>query len=173
LYHLNDKGRAYLILPIGWLFKGGYDLAVREALVHHNLIESVTLLPLGILQYSQANVCLVVLNTAKTTDAFWLMTAENIQVNRKYGGEIAEQSIAKIIDFIKNPTENNVAVKVTQAQIAQYKYDLNPKCYFKDPLEIATLELTTELTALADYQRQYEAAKVQLDKLLSSIAKQS
>ena len=173
LYHLNDKGRAYLILPIGWLFKGGYDLAVREALVHQNLIESVTLLPLGILQYSQANVCLVVLNTAKTTDAFWLMTAENMLLNGKYGGEVAEQSMEKIIDFIKNPTENNAAVKVTQAQIAQYKYDLNPKRYFKDPLEIATLELTTELTALADYKRQYDLAKVQLDKLLSSIAKQS
>jgi type I restriction enzyme M protein len=160
-------------LPIGWLFKGGYDLAVREALVHHNLIESVTLLPLGILQYSQANVCLVILNTAKTSDELWLMTAENIQVNLKYGGEIAEQSIAKIIDFIKNPTENNDAVKVTQAKIAHYKYDLNPKRYFKDPLEIAALELTTELQALTDYQRQYDLAKLQLDKLLSSIAKQS
>ena len=62
---------------------------------------------------------------------------------------------------------------MTQAQIAQYKYDLNPKRYFKDPLEIATLELTTELTALADYQRQYDLAKVQLGKLLSSIAKKS
>lgn len=30
LYHLNDKGRAYLILPIGWLFKGGMTLLCEK-----------------------------------------------------------------------------------------------------------------------------------------------
>lgn len=170
LYHLNATGKAYLILPIGWLFKGGYDLAVREAIVMRNLLESVTILPTGLRQYNQTNLCLVVLNKAKTSEDFWLISAENSILNRHYSGDIAEESIKKIAHLVTHPQENKTSICVKQTQILENKFDLNPSRYFKDSLEIAELELTTELQVLSNCQQQYETAKVKLDELLSLIA---
>lgn len=173
LYHLNDKGKAYLILPIGWLFKGGYDLAVREALVHRNFIESVTILPMAIRQYYQTNLCLVILNKAKTSDNVWLINAENFKLEKKYGGGITQKSINELGKLIANPQQNKFTVSASTTQIAEKKYDLTPSRYFKDPLEIATRELTKELKALADCQQQYEFAKVNLNNLLSLLQEDS
>lgn len=169
LYHLNDTGKAYLILPIGWLFKGGYDLAVREALVMRNLLESVTILPTGLRQYNQINLCLVVLNKTKTSENFWLISAENTILKRQYGSDIAEESIVQIARLITQPQPNKTAVCVTQTQISDNKFDLTPSRYFKDSLDIAELELTNELENLANRQQQYEMASFQLNKLLLAI----
>lgn len=167
LYHLHEQGKAYLILPIGWLFKGGYDLAVREALVHRNFIESVTILPMAMRQYDQTNLCLLILNKAKTTDNVWLINAENFKLERKYGGSITQKSITELGQLIVNPQQNKLTVSASVTQITENKYDLNPIRYFKDPLEIATRELTKELKALADCQQQYEVAKTNLNNLLA------
>lgn len=167
LYHLHEQGKAYLILPIGWLFKGGYDLAVREALVHRNFIESVTILPMAMRQYNQTNLCLIILNKAKTTENVWLINAESFRIERKYGGGVTQKSIIELGQLIVNPQQNKLTVSASVTQITENKYDLNPTRYFKDPLEIATRELTKELKALADCQQQYEVAKTNLNNLLS------
>lgn len=171
LYHLNDTGKAYLILPIGWLFKGGYDLAVREALVKRNLLESVTILPTGLRQYNQINLCLVVFNKAKTSEDFWLISTENTVLKRHYGGGIADESILEIAQLVTQPQQSKAAVCVTRTQISDNKFDLTPSRYFKNSLDIAELELTKELETLADYQQQYEMAKNKLDNLLLLIAR--
>lgn len=169
LYHLNDKGKAYLILPIGWLFKGGYDLAVREALVHRNLIECVTVLPMAMRQYNQINACLVILNKAKTTEKVWLINAENFGMEREYGGDITQKSIDALGKLIADPQEDKFSILVGVSQISENKYDLNPTRYFLNPLGMVTLELTKELQALKKYQQTYEMEKVRLEKLLSSL----
>lgn len=171
LYHLNDKGKAYLILPIGWLFKGGYDLAVREALVQRNLIECVTVLPMAMRQYNQINVCLVILNKAKTNEKVWLINAEDFEMDREYGSGITQKSINKLGKLIADPQEDKFSILADASQIAENKYDLNSKRYFLNPLGMVTLELTTELQTLKKCQQAYEMEKVKLDKLLSSLVK--
>jgi type I restriction-modification system DNA methylase subunit len=43
--HLNDEGRAYVITPMGTLFRGGQDKAIRTELVRRGCVEAVVGLP--------------------------------------------------------------------------------------------------------------------------------
>ncbi|MFS1413447.1 type I restriction endonuclease subunit M [Vibrio sp. 10N.286.49.C2] len=65
LHHLNDFGKAYLVLPQGILFRGGYDGYIREHLLNNELVDKVIALPSGAVNGTNIEPVLLVLNKAK------------------------------------------------------------------------------------------------------------
>jgi type I restriction-modification system DNA methylase subunit len=64
LSHLTPQGRGAVLTPVGALFRGGYDLRVRERLLRDNCVEAVVLLPDGLLTSSKIPTCLWLLRPA-------------------------------------------------------------------------------------------------------------
>ncbi|WP_341270427.1 HsdM family class I SAM-dependent methyltransferase [Morganella morganii] len=55
--NLNDTGKAYILLPQGILFRGGYDANVREYLLENEQLEAVIGLPAAILDGTSIPPC--------------------------------------------------------------------------------------------------------------------
>ncbi|MGO4342873.1 N-6 DNA methylase [Pedococcus sp. 2YAF34] len=58
LSHLAIGGRAAVLTPVGTLFRGGYDLRVREGLLAANSVEAVILLPDALLTATKIPSCI-------------------------------------------------------------------------------------------------------------------
>jgi type I restriction-modification system DNA methylase subunit len=46
--HLADSGRAFVVLPVGSLFRGGQEAKIRRAMVRRGTIEAIIALPAGL-----------------------------------------------------------------------------------------------------------------------------
>jgi type I restriction enzyme M protein len=65
LSKINEHGKAYLLLPQGWLFRGGYDAKVRDYLLDEDLIEAIIALPGALLHSTAIPTSVLILNKAK------------------------------------------------------------------------------------------------------------
>ena len=63
LHHLNEKGRAYVLLPPATLWRSGNERGIREALLRVGAIEAVVMLPSGAAEHTNIPLALWVLRS--------------------------------------------------------------------------------------------------------------
>jgi len=173
---LNKEGKAYLLLPIGWLFRGGYDAKVRDFLLDEDLIESIILLPQGLLYGSTIQTSLLVINKAKLKGApIYFIDATGMGKKVKKETQLSVDEIKLIARLAKGNDIHHP--KCTPVQIPQIRSqgkrsmdgnDLTPSRYFKtEKLDIVLPDLIAESEKLKKLQDDFSKAQSRLNQLLN------
>lgn len=167
--HLNESGKAYILLPQGILFRGGYDASVREYLLENELLEAVIGLPASILDGTGIPPVILVLNKNKQAgspvvfvDASDMGSEERhrVTISHKEAKLIAELAAGKRVD-----DERYKAVFIPE--IRQNNNELNISRYIVKEFEVEELDLAKELKILKSYQADFEQSHQVLTSLLA------
>jgi type I restriction enzyme M protein len=171
LYSMKPTGKAYLLIAPGWLFRGGYDAALREYLVEHELIEAIVQLPVGFLSSTKVAPVLLVLNKTKAkgkpvnlVDASEIgqVSGKNLQFSNEDAQLVARLSRGELPD-------NNHYKAVYLPEIRDNDINLSVSRYINKTIEVARVDFAAELNKLQQLQLAYEQSQQQLMAIYNKI----
>jgi type I restriction enzyme M protein len=171
LYNANDSGKVLLVLPPGYLFRGGYDAKCRAYLLEHDLVETVVALPDRLHANTAIPTVLLFLNKAKSkeqTGVVRFVDASHLGAMKKLQRVFSQEDIVEIVDLIKGhrPTSKHYE-EVLLPNIHKNNNILNVRHYISEDEEIELPSLEEELVSLQRAQQNSQAANSRLDALLA------
>jgi len=168
LSKLDDKGKAYILLPQGVLFRGGYDAKVREYLLENELLETVIGLPAGILDFASIAPVLLIINKNKPPGSpVTFVDASDIGSKRRSQTVFSEEDSSLIAALTKGKIpEDNRYRSVFIPEIRAQNNELNIARYISKSVEIKELNITHELNKLSILQEDYSESQLKLTSLL-------
>ena len=169
LSKLNETGKGYILLPQGFLFRGGYDAKVREYLLENELLEAVIGLPANILDGTSIPPVILVLNKNKPSgspvvfvDASEIGTINNNRI------AISEEDATLIADLTAGKLAEDDRYKaVFMPEIRQQNNELSISRYIIKTVEVEELDVEQELKILNNYQVEFEQSQKALKLLLA------
>ncbi len=169
LANIHSKGRAMILLPQGWLFRGGYDARVRDYLLNHDWVESVISLPAGILRHTSLSPAIVILNKSKVAageikfiDASGLGNSEIRKVS------ISADNLQLFSELVQGKHPEHVLYKsVLLPDIIKNEGVLNVSHYIKPKSTWIAPDVEQEMKTLQQCTADFDAAQAKLTKLLS------
>ena len=169
LYHLNDKGKAFVILPHGWLFRGGYDALLRERMLGLDVIEAIVGLPERSMKTTAIAPVILILNKNKKyknlvhlVDASDMGTVDKRQVN------LSDNEIQSVVDMAQGKNKDESYFKaVTLEHIAENDNNLMIKQYFLQKKAFQPFDISSEVEQLKHLTKKSEAAEQKLLGLLT------
>ena len=168
LYQLNETGKAFIQIPSGWLFRGGYDLALRTELLENDWIDTIILLPKGFMQHSKIETVLLVLNKGdKKHHGIKLMDISKLVKRTALRSILSEESVAHIASVFHGQDDHEICKIVTIDEIRSNDMNLSFNKYFINEIQIQQLDLTHEKAKLETLEHEYQAAQAKLKNLLS------
>lgn len=169
LSKLNEFGRGYILLPQGFLFRGGYDAKVREYLLENELLEAVIGLPAKILDSTGIPPVILVLNKNKSAGSpVVFVDASEIGSTNKNSITISEKDAELIADLATGKLADDERYKaVFIPEIRQQNNELNIPRYIAKTIEVKELNIAEELKILKNYQAEFEQAQQKLSLLLA------
>ena len=167
--HLNESGKAYILLPQGILFRGGYDASVREYLLENELLEAVIGLPAGILDGTGIPPVILVLNKNKHAGSpVIFVDASDMGSNERHRVIISDQEAQLIAELATGKRVEDKRYKaVFIPEIRQNNTELSISRYIATEIEVAELDLAKELKTLQVYQADFEQSQQVLTALLA------
>lgn len=133
LQSLNLQGKLITILPVGFLFRGGQDQSLRKMLVDNNLIESIILLPAGLLYNTGIPIILLILSRSKKySNNIRFVDAQNYYFKNQQQKVLDDE---RLLDTLKQDSDVQGEVKfVTINEILNNDYNLNVSRYFNEEI---------------------------------------
>ena len=171
LYNLNESGRAIMLMPQGWLFRGGYDARLRAFLLEYDLIEAIVGLPSGLLHHTSIPSVILVLNKNKQKNQKGVVNFVDAsqlgsQDNRKK--VLSSKEINLIVVLTKGEKPNHEYFKaVLLPEIHQNENNLNIKEYIQQVDEYVIPNLKEERKKLEQAQASFDSAQATLINLLA------
>lgn len=167
--HLNETGKAYILLPQGVLFRGGYDANVREYLLENELLEAVIGLPAAILDGTSIPPVILVLNKNKQAGSpVVFVDASDMGSEDKHRVTISYQEAKRIADLAAGKRIDDKRYKaVLIPEIRQNNNGLSISRYIVKEIEVEELDLAKELKTLQSYQADFEQSQQVLTSLLA------
>lgn len=167
--HLNKSGKAYILLPQGILFRGGYDASVREYLLENELLEAVIGLPAGILDATAIPPVILVLNKNKQAGSpVVFVDASDMGSNERHRIIMSDQEAQLIAELATGKRVEDKRYKaVFIPEIRQNNNELSISRYIAKEIEVAELDLAKELKTLQVYQADFEQSQQALTALLA------
>lgn len=167
--HLNESGKAYILLPQGILFRGGYDASVREYLLENELLEAVIGLPAGILDGTGIPPVILVLNKNKQAGSpVIFVDASDMGSNERHRIIMSDQEAQLIAELATGKRVEDKRYKaVFIPEIRQNNNELSISRYIAKEIEVAELDLAKELKTLQVYQADFEQSQQALTALLA------
>lgn len=171
LYHMNATGKGYLLLAPGWLFRGGYDAALREYLVEHELIEAVIQLPTNFLTFTKVAPVILVLNKDRAKGApVYLVDAQELGKMVGRNLQFNEDDAQTVTQLSKGVLPKDSRFKaVYLPEIRDNETSLAINRYFEKTLQIEQADFAVELTKLQQLQIDYVHAQQQLMAIYNKI----
>lgn len=171
LYQLNDTGRALLQIIPGWLFRGGYDAALREKLIEKDWIEAVVQLPAKLLNNTNIETVLLVLNKVKKgKGVIRFVDARSLGQRTRFQITLTPEDTAFIRDLVTGvKNDPQFSQSISLQQIKDNKYNLHCSEYFASEIQETKLDFNTEFEKLAHAQVEYDKARQTFNQLLSEI----
>ncbi len=170
LYNMNKNGRGILLLPQGWLFRGGYDAKLREYLLEHDFIESIISLPAALLGITSIPSVLLVLNKNKSNAKKGIVNfvdASNFGVETKRKKQLSASEMSLIVSLTKGEQPEHENFKaVLLPEIYKNNSTLSINQYIKQDKEIEIPDLKREKKELAQVQSRFNKAQAHLQKIL-------
>jgi type I restriction enzyme M protein len=168
LYHLNNNGRAIMLLPQGWLFRGGYDAELRNYLIESDLIETIIGLPSGLLKISSIPTILIIFNKNKRyKNIINFIDASNFGHKVKRELELSNDEIKFIAEASNNHLSDSEYYRaVPKTEINKNNNDLRINCYFTSETKWEKLDLESEKKLLEKAQEKFSYANKKLMALL-------
>ncbi len=167
--HLNETGKAFILLPQGILFRGGYDANVREYLLENELLEAVIGLPASILDGISIPPVVLVLNKNKQAGSpVVFVDASDIGNEEKHRVAITLQDAKLIADLATGKRAEDTRYKaVFIPEIRQNNNELSISRYIVKEIAVEELDLAKELKTLKSYQADFEQSQQVLASLLA------
>ena len=171
LSQLNNRGKAYLLLPQGWLFRGGYDGKVREKLIELDVVETIIALPPQLLEYTSIPPVILVLNKRKEKQGVvHFVDASDFGVSARVQREVSNEDAKAISQLAagKNPEDKRFRA-VCREEIASNDNVLNVKRYISTEVVASKVDLDEELLKLDGMKHQYAESQQVLEGLLKNL----
>lgn len=167
---LKDQGLAAVLLPTGFLFKGGKALNARKILLDMNVIDAILDLPEGCLPGTYVPAVILILKKDRTTDDVLMIDAKGFFRREKRGmALITDEGIAMIAKAYKErEIKEGFSAAPTIKEIADAGYGLSVAKYVAAPIAIQEKESIEEL--LSKYVEK-QSVLLALDKELDSLRK--
>lgn len=169
LYALSTQGKAYLLLPLGVFFRGGYDSALRAHLIENELIEAIISLPKYMLDQTMIPTVLLVLNKAKPKgSAIHFVDVRHLPLKDGRKLVLTQEQAQEIADMARGLTPDDAHYKaVYLPEIRENDYDLSVARYFYSASELAFPNVTDEKLKLANTELNHQQSQAKLMSLLS------
>lgn len=161
---LNDKGKAAVVVPTGFLTEGkgkATSIAnkIRMRLVDKGWLRAVVSMPSNIFATTGTNVSIIFIDKANRTGKTVLVDASNLGTKIKDGNIqktlLSEKEEQQIINAVNTQTaEESFSVVKTYDDIKTGKYSLNPGTYFDmiiESIEISADEFSDKMKASKDH----------------------
>lgn len=139
LYRLNEKGKAFIILPHGVLFRGQAEEKIRKQLIDNNLIDSIIGLPDKMFLNTSIPTLILVLNKNKQDKNILFIDSSKNYINQSKQNDMNDEQINKIIETYKNRKEiEKYSYLASYEEIVKNDFNLNIPRYVdtfeKEPL---------------------------------------
>src|SRR5690554_4708627 len=170
LWALKDRGKGYVFLPKGWLFRGGYDAQVREYFIENELIDAVVQLPSKFFNHTGIAPALIILNKAKKKGTpVRFIDAEATQDDAGIDNILSAEHIADIVQLITTTATDDPRVTERYApEIREQDMILAVNRYITLQTHIEEINFEAESAKLKQLENTYAEAKRQLHALLDN-----
>lgn len=169
IYHLNQDGRAIMLMPQGWLFRGGYDAELRNYLLESDLIEAVIGLPPGLLKSTMIPSVLLIFKKNKTNkNIVHFIDASKFGNEKKRQLQLNKDEINLIANALSGLiSENSYYRAVSLSEINGNNNKLSINCYFSDEFKWKKYDFKHESKLLEKAQQKFSFANKKLTDLLA------
>lgn len=165
---LTDSGRLAMVIPLGPLFRGGTENAIRSELVARDLVEAVVEMPSNVLRTTTIPSASLVLNRNKNESRRGLIlfvdaSSRTLRDGRRtrISPEATSETIASFRSF--SELDGGFSRRVDIGEVANNDYSLVPARYLTRQIDPA-LELDID-AALASLRRAEVARSVAADQV--------
>lgn len=149
LFSLNEKGKAAVVVPTGFLTAGkGIPFSIKKYMVDRKMLKGVISMPSNIFATTGTNVSIVFIDKEHGDNDVVLMDASNFGRKEKVDGKnqktiLDPEDVKKLIEtFVTGENIEDVCVIVSYDDITSKKYSLSAGQYFDVKVEYE--ELTKE-----------------------------
>jgi type I restriction enzyme M protein len=142
IWHLNDNGKAIMILPHGCLFRGNKEGKMREYILSNNWLECIIGVPSNLFSNTGIPVQIMIFNKAKTTEDILFIDASKEFTKVKKLNVLDPEHIDKIVNcYLDKTTIDKFSRMVTIEEIKDNDYNLNIPRYVdtfeeEEPIDI-------------------------------------
>lgn len=137
LYSLNDRGKAAIVVPTGFLTaKGGIEKGIRDRMVDGRMLKGVISMPSNIFSNTGTNVSVIFLDKANRSDKVILIDASRLGEQVKEGKNkktvLRDKDVSLIIDsFLAGEDIEDFAVSVPFEDIKARNCSFSAGQYFE------------------------------------------
>lgn len=153
--HMDEDGRAVVLLPHGVLFRGGAEETIRKYIIEKlNVLDAVIGLPANLFYGTGIPVCVLVLKKERNgnSDNILFIDASKEFEAGKNQNILRDEDIDKIVDaYVHRVDIDKFAHKATMEEIIENGYNLNIPRYvdtFEPEPEIDLAEVANEIRKL-------------------------
>ena len=162
--HMDEDGRAVVLLPHGVLFRGGAEETIRQYIIEKlNVLDAVIGLPANLFYGTGIPVCVLVLKKERNgnSDNILFIDASKEFEAGKNQNILRDEDIDKIVDaYVRRVDIDKFAHVATMAEIIENGYNLNIPRYvdtFEAEPEIDLAEVAGEIRRLQAEIRDVDA----------------
>lgn len=132
---LNAEGKLIVLMPQGFLFRGGYEQRLRKYLVENDLLDTIISFPGGLLLNTGIPLIILVINKAKKRvgKVRFIDATKYVEVKSP---RVKVLNDYKLNSIVRGNKEDNEAVRIVDVgQIRELDYNLNVSRYFQKEYE--------------------------------------
>jgi type I restriction enzyme M protein len=119
----QTKGKAVVLMPVGFTYRGGADEEFRKYLVDKNYLEAIIQLPPNLHSATSIETTFFIINKQKGDDKVHFINLKDDSFIIRDGRRLVLKNLDDIIDIYENKKElDNIAVLVSNDDIAMNNY---------------------------------------------------
>ena len=178
MYSLNDKGRAAIVVPTGFITaQSGIEKKIRERLVEKKMLRGVISMPSNIFATTGTNVSILFLDRANTKGDIVLMDASKLGETVKDGKN--QKTVMRndeedhiINTFNEHKAKEDFSVVVSYEQIAEKNYSFSAGQYFDVKIEYTDITPAEFVSKMKTFQSNLDGMFDESRELEKEIQKQ-
>lgn len=158
LYSLNDKGKAAIVVPTGFLTaKSGIPLKIRKLLVDSHTLRGVVSMPSNIFANTGTNVSVVFIDKTKQRETVSLIDASKLGKESKIGGikktVLSDIDIDNIVGtFRENKVVDDFSVAIPYDEFESKGYSFSAGQYFEIKIQHEDISKEEFQKRIQEYQ---------------------
>ena len=142
LRYLKVSGMAAVLLPMGFLFKGGKAVNTRRILIDNNVLDAIIELPEGCLPGTYVPAVILILKKKRETDNILMIDAKSLfRREKRKLALITDEGITKIEEIIKDrDVIEGLSATPSRADVVAAEYGLSVAKYVKTSTDTSQVE---------------------------------
>jgi type I restriction-modification system DNA methylase subunit len=167
IHHLADKGRAYVLLPKGSLFRHGLESQIRQEMVRRGAVEAVIALPSGSAQHTTLELSLWILRPPDSQGGPRPILFVDASTDQSVRQGLNEQLITRIVGAVKawrldgdGATEKGFSAGIRVLDLLGPEADLTPARWVREELEVSPVQQAKTAAAAVERLKRAEKALV-------------